>query len=201
MFTFQNNESTNKIGSAILSSTETYYFKHKAKQRLDVYDKDYVYFLKNGSVSLYSCGSELLVMNALAPQIIGLEKTGSLNIISHLRCNTDVEMYIIKTSSVSKLLDELELWGDAYYISLAYLNSYHKRDSKLSKLSATEIIMEYIKDVWSLDVSQRHHTSLYTFILERTHISRSLIHRVISKLESDDLINVRKGILHACKLP
>jgi hypothetical protein len=200
MHIYPKRESILKLGCAIENSPESFFTKYKAKQRIDLHNKSDIYYLSKGNVSAYSFGREVLVFNVFAPEIIGLEKVGGMKIINHLRCVTDIEMHVLNTSSAIDLFNSYNLWSNAYDVSLAYLGVYHSRDNKLSSPSAQDIIIQYIKYIWSLDQSQREITSIYSFILERTHISRSLIHRVISRLEGDDLISVTRGILTDCKL-
>jgi hypothetical protein len=200
MYIYPRHESIIKIGHAIEMSPESFLSVYKAKQRIDLHNKNHVCYLTKGNVSAYSFGREVLIFNIFSPEIIGLEKIGGLTMINHLRCVTNAEMHIIDTRILKDLINNNDLWSNAYDISLVYLKSYHSRDNKLSSPSAKDTIVQYIKYIWSLEPSQREVTSIYSFILERTHISRSLIHRVVSNFESEGLISVHRGILRDCKL-
>jgi hypothetical protein len=97
MHLYPKRESILKLDCAIETSPESFLAVYKAKQRIDLYNKSEVYYLTKGNVSAYSFGREVLVFNAFAPEIIGLENVGGMNTINHLRCVTNVEMHVIHT--------------------------------------------------------------------------------------------------------
>ncbi|HAS1070463.1 TPA: hypothetical protein I3803_004661 [Enterobacter cloacae] len=195
-----NREPIYKLGDEIKKAESSYFAVHKAKQRIDVHNKNNVYYLAKGNLTAYSYGGEVLIFNIFAPEIVCLEKLESLMIFNHFRCITDCEIHVVSATEMRAILDSRSLWSDAYAIICRYLNGYYNRENKLNQRSARESIIEYLKYIWNLPEAQRQSTSIYSFILERTHISRSLIYKVVSELEKEKTIAVSRGVLTQCRL-
>ncbi|HID7510873.1 TPA: helix-turn-helix domain-containing protein [Enterobacter hormaechei] len=198
--TTTNREPINRLGNVIQQSGNSHFAVHKPKQRIDLHNQNKIFYLIKGNVSVYSQEGEVLVVNIFAPEIICLEKLSNLKIYSYMRCVTECEFSIISTQDARDLLEVHSLWSDAFDILTRYLYIYYSRDNKLTRPTTRESIIQYLKYIWAFKLHQRETTSVYTFILERTHISRSLIHKVVSELQAEGLIIVQRGILTDCKL-
>ncbi|MDZ5641635.1 helix-turn-helix domain-containing protein [Enterobacter sp. A103] len=196
-----NIEPIHRLGEAIAKSDKSHLVMHKSKQRIDVHNKNHVFYLAKGNIGAYSFDGEVLIFNIFAPEIICLEKLKDHKILNHLRCVTDCELHVINTDYLRDIIDKGSLWSDAFDIISRYLYIYYVRDNNLTRPTAKESIIQYLKYIWGFENTQRESTSVYTFLLERTHISRSLIHKVLSELEKDGVISVSRGILTMCNLP
>lgn len=188
-------ESVIDLGDAIENSPESYSSIYKAKQRINIANKKEIYYLKKGNVTAFSAGTDKIIFNIFAPDIICLEKLRGLNIIDHFRCVIGSEIHTLNVDSALVLINNGQLWDRVYDILIGYLRIYHSRDVKLSQASARDTVIHYLKYVWRLDVKQRNETSIYTYILDRTHISRSLIHKVLSDLEKEGLLKMNRGVI------
>lgn len=198
----KNNSDFNfRIGNAIERSSKSHFSAHKAKQRIDLKNKDNIYYLCKGNVSAHSSNSGSLIFNIFAPEVFGLEKLKGGMIIDHIRCVTDAEMHVISSSDAIELFNENDLWPCAFENILMYMKIMLVREKKLNQPTIKDSIIQYLKYIWSLRPEQRAVTSIYTHILLRTHISRSSIHKVLAELESDGLIVVKRGILLEAKFP
>jgi len=189
-----------RVGKAIEDSGKSFLFNYKARQRIDLKNKNNIYFLKSGSVAAHSYNEKILTCNILVPEVIGIESLRGMGMFKFLRCITDVELVAISNTDAVELFTALNIWRDVNDCCLSLLNVYLRKEHKFNQSTSRGTIIEYMKHIWTLSPSQRNSTSIYTFILARTHISRSLIHKVVSALEDEGLIIVRRGILVKCKL-
>jgi hypothetical protein len=193
-----NREPIYRLGEEIVKSNESFLSIHKKNQRINVHNKDNIYYLTKGNVAVYSFGGELLTFNVFAPEIMCIEKLRGVKIINHFRCVTECEMYTISCEEAINIIEKNNLWSTAFDIAMTPIIIYHGRDNKITRPTARETIIQYVKYIWEFDPAQRNETSIYTFILERTNISRSLIHKVIADLEREGVLTVSRGIITMC---
>ncbi|WP_074388704.1 helix-turn-helix domain-containing protein [Buttiauxella noackiae] len=201
MYRKPNNEPNLKIGHEIQRSDKSHTSIYKPNQRINLHNKDNVIYLSKGNASAYSSVSDVLIINYFAPHIVGLETINNVNMINYLRCITDVTLHIIKKKDMISILDDNNLWRCAFDILSGGVRILHERDNVNTKKTSKDTIIHYIKYIWSLPHTQRETISIYPFIMERTHISRSLIHRVATELHSKNLIIIQRGVLKNCVLP
>ncbi|MBM3074678.1 helix-turn-helix domain-containing protein [Lelliottia sp. RWM.1] len=189
------------LGSAIINSEKSVLLTYEKNQRINTHNTDVIYYVAKGNVSIHPEDHHgLLLFNIFAPEIIGLEKIRGVNIMGHLRCHTDVDIYTLKTDDAISLFDEQNLWPNAYDGLLRYLNSLSRRESRLNQPKISHIIIEHIKYIWTLRPAQRERTSIFSYILQRSNISRSAVHKTVAELEKKGLILVQRGILIECHL-
>ncbi|MEB5887499.1 helix-turn-helix domain-containing protein [Enterobacter roggenkampii] len=194
------NESVHKICNAITQSTKSYVMLRKEKQRINISDMGNIYVLTKGNVSAHSYNNGFLIATISAEEIIGLESIRDVRIINYIRCVTDAEMYVISINDACDLFTELGLWEAAFDVILRYMMVQSRREIKLNQPTSRSTVIEYIKHIWTFKPEQREKTSIYVYVMARTNISRSLIHKVITDLERKGLVLVRRGVLINCDM-
>lgn len=183
------------IGNEIENSYKSYVIHHKKKQRVEIANKKNIYFLAKGSACMYSSENGLIIKNFFAPVIINLENIKQLNIDFFIRCNSDVTMHVMSNQDTVELFDTKKLWSFAFDILSRNLKVCYLRDKFIRQPTTRDTIIEYIKYIWAFDEQQRNSISLYNYIMSRTYISRSSIHKIFSELERKGFITLRRGVL------
>lgn len=146
-------------------------------------------------MSFYRLEDDILTISITAPAILGLAQMRN-DVKSHyLLCDSDCEMWVISTCDAISLFNAQSLWMHAFDILTHHLQRYFQRENMVSHKTTRGIIVEHIKHIWSLPAEIRNKTSVYSFILNRNHISRSAVHKIIQELESTGHIKISRGKL------
>ena len=180
------------IGECIKSAKTSFYARRKRYQRIDFHQLKIVVYLTSGTVSLYQ--NDLLVEHITAPSIVGLHdfyEDGAAG-EEFIRCTSDCEIWMISHNDLHNECDNHGLWFFVCSLLSHQLDRYAKKNSLASQRNVKKIIQEYICELWRSDASD---SSIYTYILSRTLISRSSIHKTVSELMHDGVIEVLRGKL------
>jgi DNA-binding MarR family transcriptional regulator len=87
------------------------------------------------------------------------------------------------------------LWEHVFNILSEQIQEYFKRENMVSHKNVDSIVEHHLKYLWEMDEESRIRTSIYKFILDRNHISRSAIHKVVKKMVESGTIKVSNGRL------
>lgn len=182
------------IGSHIESSDKSYLVEMRKNQRLDLRKNGEIAYLKKGSVSVHRAEDSLLTFTIKAPAVIGIAQMMHNNVTHFFRCSTNCSLSILDIESAVELFSVKQLWDKAYELLTNYIHCYFARENFFHKENVKEMVTEYLNEIWSLDESERN-ISVYTYILNRSNISRSAIHKSIADLISSGYITVQRGRL------
>lgn len=169
----------------------------KKRQRFDVERKKQILYLKKGSVVVYRKHDNVLSNAIVAPAILGLPQMMSDDKTHYFRCESDCEMWSLPVDAASALFDEKNLWRHAFEILTYTIHQYYRREYMITQKNAHGVVVQHLKYIWSMSKEIREKTSIYTFILQRNHISRSSINKIVSDLKKAGLIDVCRGKLIA----
>jgi CRP-like cAMP-binding protein len=192
-------ESISIIGGAIIGSMDAYFLKRKKNQRIDLKTSDNICYLLSGDVSIFRVEDDLLTVSLCSPAILGLAQMRNRYKSHYIRCNTDCEMWVISSGGAVDLFTENKIWNHAFDILTGHLQLYFERESTVSQKRTKEVVVEHLKNIWLMDDERRAKTSLYSYIMKRSHLSRSGIHKALSDLVKDELVEVVRGKLIAFK--
>lgn len=175
-------EAVIKVGGEIEESTFSYSAFRKKKQRIDLKKYGHVIYLKKGIISVYTDPSDLLTGSISSPAILGLVGLHYKETYYYLRCETPCEMVIISHEEAANLFTRNTLWEYAFNICNDFFYNYLRGSKTQSSRKVKDIVTEHLKDIWSMESTQREKVSIYKFILSRNQVSRSAIHKVIKDL-------------------
>lgn len=188
-------ESISIIGKEISLYEKSTFSQEKKGQRIEFNKQNKIFFLSKGEVSIYRSVDHLQTIHLCAPAIIGLTQLHSEDLTHYLRCDKVCDMWAIGISEAASLFNESNLWPYVFN-SLSYLmQEYFKREYMISQKTSYGVVYQHLKYIWSMDTTIRKKTSLYKFILSRNHISRSAVHKVISQMVDNGIIETQRGKL------
>lgn len=191
--------SNSSLIHAIERHPDSYFIGLKKNQRYQLRISDEVYYLKSGSLSIYRKKDDLLIMNVESPTVIGLSFISSLNQSFYFRCCEACELYVVKLKSIIAVIEHRNLWKSVYQNITGLVQHYIERDFITVQKSTRNLVEEHLKIIWEMDEETRKKTSIYKFILDRNIISRSSIHKVISEMQAQKIIDVSYGKLISFK--
>lgn len=197
MTMLKNNLTTavNTIGESIVKSVHSHLSFFKRNQRIELLSNGEVGYLIRGTISVHQKDGELLTVILQAPVIIGLTQMRNENKFHYLRCDTDCEISIIDSDNATELFNKHNLWAYAFDILTYYIGLYFNRDLLITHPSTKGIIIEHIKSIWVMPYEERMKTSVFTYIMQRNHISRSMIYKQINLLLREGVIEMNRGKL------
>ena len=181
------------IGRHIEECNDSHFSERKKNQRIDMKKLNQIAYLKSGTVSMHKIDDGLVTITIKGPAIIGLGQMRGEKFTHYVRCNTNCELWVIDINDASELFSKFSLWNHAFDIITKHLYMYFSRDNMIHKSSVKEIVLEHAKKIWGVDEGTRKNISIYSYILSRNNISRSAIHKAVSELIRDGVLNVNKG--------
>lgn len=189
------NQATTILSKCIKNSAGAVMSKHKKNQRLDAIFNKNIIFLKSGSVTLYRMDNNKINATLHAPAILGLTQLYSDEKHHYLRCDTPCELWSIDTQDAITMFKEKNLWEYTFLILSWHLHSYFRREKIISLPNVRTVIYEHLKYIWSMKPDARQKTSIYSFIMSRNHISRSMIHKTVTDLIRAGNVQIQRGRL------
>lgn len=188
-------ESVSILGEHIGSSKNSYLAKHKKNQRIELIARNNICYLKRGRVVVLRRDNDLVTLTIEAPMILGLTQLNNQTKYHYLRCETDCQMLIISNEDATDIFNRKNLWGYAFNILTWHLNLYFQREMMMTHPDIRMVINEHLKYVWTLPSDMRSKTSVYNFIMSRTHISRSAIHKITQEMIKNGTVKIERGKL------
>lgn len=152
-----------------------------------------VFLLKKGKAAIYNNVDNLCYYDISSESIAGISQTYKNDSHHYLRCVTDCSFVVLRATHLYEVLHKYDLWDVAFNI-LAENNHLALERSIVSKNSIDMIVMNMIEIIWS-DRYHRERTTVYSYILERSNVSRSAIYKVIKELISKGIISITRGRL------
>lgn len=189
------NDCSLTIGKFIESSNKSHEENHKKNQRVELLSQNNICYLKKGQVLVYRQEDDLITLTLNAPLILGLTQMHNEIKYHYLRCETDCQMFMIENHDATELFNRKNLWSYAFDILTWHLDLYFQRDIMMINPNIRDVINEHIKHIWSLAPEVRSKTSVYSFIINRNHISRSAVHKVIQEMSDVGKIKIERGKL------
>ncbi|MEZ2574147.1 winged helix-turn-helix transcriptional regulator [Buttiauxella ferragutiae] len=176
------------------------YVKVPARRRLYYSAKgvDMCYLIRSGLVHIRRDIDEIVLSLLPTPNIAGitnlLSKTGAGLFLETL---SECEIATITTEHAHKLVDELNLWElMAKHVTKVASNIYLLQ-VRLTAPTAYEIVRFQLFGLMREPESLRDKTSAAKYIMDRTHLSRSSVMKILAQLKQGDYVQIEDGILKA----
>ncbi|WP_370968016.1 helix-turn-helix domain-containing protein [Enterobacter wuhouensis] len=188
-------ESVSILGEHIGLSKSSYLAKYKKNQRLELISRNNICYLKRGRVVVLRHDNDLVTLTIQAPMILGLTQMANKSKYHYLRCETDCQMLIISNEDATDIFNKKNLWIYAFNILTWHHNLYFQREMMMTHPDIRKVINEHLKYVWMMPPDVRSKTSVYNFIMSRTHISRSAIHKITQEMMKNGSVKIERGKL------
>lgn len=188
-------ESAKLIGGCIEISRESYCTLRKKNQRFELNKNHKIAYLKEGTISIYHSNTHRVILSIESPGVIGVEQLFQNEQPYYFRCERDSEIILIDEESFVKILTSFNHWDHAAFLLCTHLNLFFHREKMLNHKNNKGIAKDNLKYLWAQGEAFRQKTSLYSFILSRTKISRSSLHKIIRQLNDENVINTQRGKL------
>jgi hypothetical protein len=187
-------------GKAIQNSPLAYHIRYKKNDRIDIKKLDRVCFIQHGFFSFFRDRDNILTLSCEGPTVVGIAQLISPIQTHYIRCETDCDIWVIKTQDAINLFNQKNLWSQAFNILADLTQQYFERDYLISQKNSRDIVLEHLRFIWNLPAQERGHLSVYSYIMKRNFLSRSIIHKIISELNDENLIEMKRGKLIEFKL-
>lgn len=188
-------ESIQIIGQEIEKCDSSCLIYRKKRQRFDSEHPGNIYYLKTGKVTVYRKSDNVLTNTLSGPAILGLSQLKGKEKTHYFRCDTDCDMWGLPFADASKLFDDKGLWKNAFELLTSITYQCYTRELMITQRNVRGIIIQYLKSIWEMNEDIKKKISIYTFILQRSNISRSSIYKTVCDLTDEGLIKVSRGRL------
>ncbi|KFD23656.1 helix-turn-helix domain-containing protein [Yokenella regensburgei] len=191
----EKNEAITIIGEAIKDCGSSCLIYRKKRQRFDVESHQQIFYLIQGSVNVYRKSDDVLTNTVTGPAILGLLQMKMKEKTHYFRCDTDCEMWSLSIHDTNAIFNEKDLWGYAFDLLTHSIYQWYRRSNMIEQKDVYSIVVQHLKYIWEMSTESRTQTSIYSFILRRSHISRSSIHKAICVLKEEGVVKVNRGKL------
>lgn len=189
--------SVNDIISSVKKDNSFYMLRAMPNQELHFIEKmkHCVYCLEKGEVEIRRNSDRIVLLTIKAPAVIGLTTLSLSECFHMLTTITDCDFLVVEKNKIEHIIDENKLWKQAFEIVSRATIFYYERDEMISSGNVYGVIKAHLEQLWSLSVEERGKISIFKFILTRTTISRSSIHKIIKDLDNGGYIKIHRGKL------
>ncbi|MEJ5074047.1 helix-turn-helix domain-containing protein [Enterobacter ludwigii] len=152
--------------------------------------------VRQGTFKIERTHPEILIAISPSPMIIGL--AGVFHAIGEpyqLTALTQCEVYQLKCEQCRALLNQHQLWQDAFHWVSWLFKVQQIRDGELIGKNSYSQIRATLQAMSAWDESLRERVGVMNHIQQRTHISRSVIAEVLAALRAGKYIEMNKGKL------
>lgn len=168
-----------------------------------MFPSDKLFVTKGGRVSILRKSDNMVVLETSGDFVFGLNRLHNVFIADFLiRIDKRCDYVFIDIDDAHRIASEANAW---YYISqvLSWTSYvYAIRDNIASQKSVYGSIKMHLNSIWEMDEESRAKISIYKYIMGRTTISRSAVHKIINELNFGGYINSYRGrLLELRKLP
>lgn len=163
-------------------------------------DASLITVVRQGTFKIERVEQNLLLAISLSPLIFGLSGLlFSPGVRYQLTALTQCEVYQLAGSQCEALIDEHQLWRDAFQW-VSWMNKVQEaRDVQLIGKSSYSQIRATLQVMSGWNESLRARVGVMNYIQQRTHISRSVIAEVLAALRAGNYIEMNKGKLISVK--
>ncbi|MCS2169864.1 helix-turn-helix domain-containing protein [Scandinavium sp. TWS1a] len=151
---------------------------------------------RQGTCKIARTKEDILVAICPSPMILGLAGLLDTRRESYqLTALTHCEAYQLEASQCRQLLDQHQLWREAFHWVSWIARAQEARDVQLIGKNSYSQIRATLQVMSGWDDSLRTRIGVMNYIQQRTHISRSVIAEVLAALRAGNYIEMNKGKL------
>lgn len=154
-----------------------------------------VIYIESGFAGLYHDRDDCLISEVNGPCIIGLTYLFFDNHSIYLKFNSESRVFYINQLEFISVCDKRNLWRNVSQIIASAERKLYSSPSLSSFRNAYDIVKFYLESIWTLPEHERKNVSIYQYILERSRLSRSSLHKIIRELNVGGYIKTERGRL------
>lgn len=148
-----------------------------------------------GTVDIYRNADNMLFATARAPAIFGMQGSPYRDSIYKFISRPDCVLETLPLSSVIRIINANSLLEELL-ICQSYFNDYHAyRTNMLINKTSYEIVRALLLELDKVPSEIKTKINVPTFILERSHLARSGIMKILSHLRQGEYIKIESGKL------
>ncbi|TNV20486.1 hypothetical protein FH968_10815 [Buttiauxella sp. B2] len=151
--------------------------------------------LHEGTIALYRGQDHLLLSNAKAPFIIGLNLLFPDNGDVYIQARDAIRYEIIPRNAVEEIIRKENLWEQLAYIFMYNTKNFIKHNFATTGVSTYDLIRNNLLALMNESDELRSKTNACDYIHERTLLSRSGIMKILSDLRKGGHIDISRGVL------
>ncbi len=181
-----------------LSAYGTHFICHEGESLSfgDDQTSNHTVIIQQGIISLSRKYNDTLLGFLAAPFIAGLSAGAIKNSIDYvISAENECCGYYLPAEETLRLLDQGQLWREAFYWLTWQHRMLEKRDMHLVGTNNYNQIRSTLLTMEQWDDALRSRIGVINYIQRRTHISRSVIAEVLSALRQGSYIEMHKGKL------
>lgn len=198
MSTIDNNidDAVDVVGSYIMEHETALKLSFNAGNQISLpSDFSAIIYLQEGSAGLYYDENDCLISDVNKPSVIGLTYLFFNNHGMYLNFKTKSCLYYINQHDFIKTCDQNQLWKYVSYIIASTERRLSSSPTLSTFRSAYDIVKFYLESIWRLPPHEREKISVYQYIIERSRLSRSSLHKIIRDLNIGGYIKTERGRL------
>lgn len=152
------------------------------------------YILKKGYFSFQQHTSDKIISYVYPPLIIGLGEIFTHCSVGYLYTETSAIVRRVTTSNLLHCLEENPyLWRNIVVILSYTIQRVFILNSQISAKDTYQIVRNFLMDLNEQPDEIKNSVSVSRYILERSHISKSMVMRILSELRKGNHISVNKN--------
>lgn len=155
----------------------------------------YCYLILEGRVAFHRESDDRMLGTASAPTLLGISNLPGGQIPGYIKMLTPCEIGIITTERAHEIIKENNLWETLSRHMLVISSKLYATNALLTAPSTYQLICAQLLELMSEDESIRLTMTAESYIRDKTHLSRSGVMRVLSKLKAGGHIEINRGIL------
>jgi hypothetical protein len=161
--------------------------------QVDFNGDERIFLLESGRVTINRKSDGKVLINIEAPFIIGLTTLFTNLNYYYIRTETDCHISTFSKNEVIKFIESSSSWKYVSEVLSYAFFMYYQRDEMLTPNNTYGVVRKYIEYFWENEDTNT--TSIFSFILNRTSISRSSLNKILRELEIGGYIKTKRGIL------
>jgi CRP-like cAMP-binding protein len=152
----------------------------------------FCHILISGTVDVYRITDSLLLTSLSTSHIMGLATHDIYAVVT-----SPAQIASISLEDVCKHIARQNLWQTFAEFLLAISHKIYLHAQGISAPTTYEVICNQLVLLMESPIALRQNVTAVRFICERSHLSRSLVMKVLSDLKKGDYIEMKKGELIA----
>lgn len=127
--------------------------------------------------------------------IVGMNILIDTNEGFYMQAHSDVEYEILSNKSVIDIIERENLWKEAAYFFMFGVQRLLEAHQTSAGRTTYELIKQNLMSLMAEKDELRMMVNACDYIMDKTHISRSRVMKILSDLKTGDYIVIERGVL------
>ncbi|UJD93796.1 Crp/Fnr family transcriptional regulator [Lelliottia amnigena] len=184
-----------KIIEAISDPTRIRNGRERKIISVDNYEEAMTFILHSGTVAIHRSSDSLLLKFVEAPMIVGMNILIDTNEGFYMQAHGDVQYEILSNNSVIDIIERENLWKEAAYFFMFGVQRLLEAHQTSAGRTTYELIKQNLMSLMAEKDELRMMVNACDYIMDKTHISRSRVMKILSDLKTGDYIVIERGVL------